>query len=488
MPSRQLSDFADFTLHHILGFVDGKDIICFRMSCKRFEKCVGDVFMIKLMEVRTGLPQMVYKKRYSIQSALKQLIWKGKLTRSAFNEDEMVLHFESFKISSNQNLMFLASAFDMDEQYLIQTASYRYPASPNRFIPAVVRDASTFQIVGFLPYQNAFEIAIFNSSKLGKVAITFNALGIFATRIENNLFATVEEMENSKGSQAQVSKTIFSFQGKGIECSTFGKGKLLWADSSTIWITEPTDEVFDHETKDQLKDFQEFKCTTKGRILDAAIDPDLNIVTCVDSLGQVFIWNLDNPSRVETMDFSDIFDEALRVGTDLIALMRSQDGFIVIQTNHAKYGVLKWNGKEFERWRLYTDPSRTKYINRDLANVNKTIFFALSCGILAAPDAQGLGIYFWNLMDPLSSEVGHFQKITKELGFKKDGQYPRVGSVMFSVEWTPDGSSLLYSSSTSKPHFARVDLSRTNNQTAESKSSWDLNNSNFSNTFIEEAD
>jgi hypothetical protein len=240
---RSLADFPDFTLHQILEFAHGNEIVCFRTTCQRFVKedtVVTLAFMMKLMEVRHGLPPAIFKLRYSIQSALKQLIWKGKLTRIAFDAaNQPEAQMEEFPIhSSSTNISFEVRNMCIDKKYVVAYADYdsQNISSKKSFkLPAIVRDSKSFQIIGYLPYQSGFVHGLLSSEKIGRVAVVVGGTGIFVTQIERNLFKSLKEMEMTKTSLAEVSKKIFYLKNSAVFAAVVER-RILWSEEKVIYV------------------------------------------------------------------------------------------------------------------------------------------------------------------------------------------------------------------------------------------------------------
>jgi hypothetical protein len=79
---------------------------------------------------------------------------------------------------------------------------------------------------------------------------------------------------------------------------------------------------------------------------------------------------------------------------------------------------------------------------------------------MVAPDASGLGIYVWDLMDPENNEIGLLEYIQNFLRYD-EVQDRDTWMITSRILWSRDGSKLFFSSS--GPFFATVDLSTTPN-------------------------
>jgi hypothetical protein len=458
---RSLSEFPDFTLHQILEFAHGKEIVCFRMTCKRFAKddtVVTPAFMMKLMETRHGLPPVIFKLRYSIQTALKQLVWKGKLRRSVFDENHVDCQMDPFEIHSNtsKNFSFDARNMCIDEKYVLTCADYdsqNVSAKKSFKLPAIVRDSKSFEMLGYLPYQSGFVHGLLSSEKFGKVAVVVTESGIFITHLEKKLFKTLKEMEMTKASVSEVSKKVFYLKDSAV-CANIAERRILWSDGKVIHAGVLTDEVLDYKTKEKLKTPEHFVCPTDGVVVDAAFDLELDVLVCLDSKGNVCTWSLDDLNHAKIVEFAELWPLQSEMKDALICV---KDGFVGIQTVEGRVGVLKWDGKTFQKWRLYHDNSRIRFNLEYGLPLEEIYVFSMdiNCGFMASPDASGLGMCVWDLMDPVNSEVGCLTYAQKQMEYEEKLHCHEVQCDACS-SWSYDGGALLMA--TTGPCFWKFDL------------------------------
>jgi hypothetical protein len=441
-----LFECPKYILQEVLKFSDVRTICRFKRVCKRFrEKVVTDQLLERIVQFRTNIPVSVLKDDpLRVSQELQRMYWKEPLISSKKNEfwnkfqDTPFPFLEEQKGQfSNMGLTYLG----MDSQYVVQCSMFEeielLNDGLNQAHPAIVRDAETLQVVGFLPGQMGY-VALYESKRLGKYALACTMSGnIFATQIESNMIRSVQELAEVR--QTKLKRKLLGSMEQS--CVHFHKGWLACGLNGKAHLAKLTDEMFDFESEERIQKFTPIEIPTEI-VKDVYLDGDLQILAILCDSGRIYVsTDLESLSSYSVLDYtSRLWPDWKHPKEQQRAWLIMKHGMLCILSNAGVILVFKWDGKEFNFWKECTDPTFLKLLNS--ADVTPESFLTsmdIQAGYLLTQDATGVGFNVWNITSKNDTKMKKFRDLQQRL-------IPGLDEVTYGIPfWSPSGRKILFS-------------------------------------------
>jgi hypothetical protein len=116
-----------------------------------------------------------------------------------------------------------------------------------------------------------------------------------------------------------------------------------------------------------------------------------------------------------------------------------KDGCFTLMANSGRIVVCRWNGKTFEKQRIYVDTSFADFQSRGFDDLRMMPSCDLQCGFLATTDASGLVVKIWDLISEDSSPLVTVSELKNVMN-----PHDQLLSVFGYLIWSMSGNSVLF--------------------------------------------
>jgi hypothetical protein len=432
---RNLLDSPSQLLQVVLSFCDIQTIFRFSSVCKRFcaNFIVSRQFLAKYLVEKTRSAEcyldiwMNFNDR-QFRTELERLLWKQRLVEAAAikrNPETNICEFEDFVVGHHQYPLPVAPEVGggvgyprliYDDEFIILCSMAPEDVflgeNLSRFEPAIVYDANTLELIGFLPFQTAFQAAIFQGSQ-NKFLITNSKEKIYSTSIRNNILRSKEDLASFDKSSVQLKKLIFEVvEEKEIENICFDANWMAIHIGSDVKIYQLTDEVASFGSNEELKSSygftsREFKM---GELSFNFIDSKLQLFLMTLSEGKIEYTFYGDQAKVEPKTLllkSELWPDWDEKRIDMGNYGVFYDaGVLALKSSFGHVLLFKLNKDyEFKPFRQFFDESFELFAQSAGDDFSYDEYFPrvrLQSGILLTSDYSGLGIVGCNL----NSQVG----------------------------------------------------------------------------------